>query len=231
MLAACSSLPARSSSKPCPMVCPRATRPGATASAIPSARRTPLLLWRIEPAEVVQHQATLFRGERLQFVPCGVAEPRARPRRSGLEGGGNVDAVARRRPAHALLGLVRLVVREGAAGIEQPVVQALLPLDRPLVQAAGFELAGELPGLLRERAGGGADALRLHPLELLGERALPRRQGAQLLQHGLTRAHERQQTLGLAVEPLLVAGQAREPLDRFGEPAPRFRPAHLFAAL
>src|SRR2546430_3420518 len=40
------------------------------------------------------------------------------------------DAVARRRPAHALLGLVRLVVREGAAGIEQPVVQALLPLDR-----------------------------------------------------------------------------------------------------
>src|SRR5205085_7631147 len=233
MLAACSSLPARSSSKPCPMVCPRATRPGATASAIPSARRTPLLLWRIEPAEVVQHQATLFRGERLQFVPCGVAEPRASPRRSGLEGGGNVDAVARRRPAHALLGLVRLVVREGAAGIEQPVVQALLPVDRPLVQATGFELAGQLPGLLRERAGGGADALRLHPLELLGERALSRRQSAQLLQDRLARPypHHGQQTLGLAVELLLVAGQAREPLDRFGEPAPRFRPAHLFAAL
>src|SRR2546430_17387902 len=91
------------------------------------------------------------------------------------------DAVARRRPAHALLGLVRLVVREGAAGIEQPVVQALLPLDRPLVQATGFELAGQLPGLLRQRAGGRAAALRLHPLELLGGPALARRHDAQTL--------------------------------------------------
>src|SRR5207237_879628 len=193
----------------------------------------PLLLWCIEPAEVVQHQPTLFRGEPLQLVPRGVAEPRARPRRSGLERGGDVDAVSCRRPAHALIVLVRLLVRERAAGIEQPVVQALLPLDRPLVQAAGFELAGELPGLLRERAGGGADALRLHPLELLGERALPRRQSAQLLQDRLARPYpdHGQQTLGLAVEPLLVAGQAREPLDRCGEPATPIRPASLSPGL
>ena len=54
------------------------------------------------------------------------------------------------------------------------MVQALLALDGPLVEAAGLELAGELSGLLPQGAGGGADALGLHPLELLGERALPR---------------------------------------------------------
>src|SRR2546430_16724525 len=85
------------------------------------------------------------------------------------------DAVARRRPAHALLGLVRLVVREGAAGIEQPVVQALLPLDRPLVQATGFELAGQLPGPFRRGARGGAVVLRLSSREPISRRTLPPR--------------------------------------------------------
>src|SRR2546423_12824260 len=140
-----------------------------------------LLLWRIEPAEVVQHQAPLFRGESLQLTPPGAAQPRARACRSGLQRRGDVNAVARRRPAHALLAFVRLVVREGAAGVEQPVVQALLALDRPLVEAAGLELAGELPGLLPQGASGGADALGLHPLQLLGQRALPRPKGRQLL--------------------------------------------------
>src|SRR2546430_11932386 len=122
------------------MACARATCPDATASASPRPRRTATrstraLRWRIEPAEVVEHEPTLFRRESLQLVPRGVAEPRARARRSRLERGGNVHAVTRRGPALTLLVLVRLVVGEGAAGVEQPVVQALLPLDRPLVRS------------------------------------------------------------------------------------------------
>src|SRR5256885_8586007 len=178
------------------MACPGIAPPGASHSATPTANRaTTLLLRGIEPAEVIEHQATLFRRESLQLVPRGVAEPRTGSRRSGLERGGDVDAVARRRPALTLLVLVRLVVRKRAARVEQPVVQALLPLDRPLVEPPGLELAGELSRLLRERTGRGADALRLHPLELLGAGALPRRQGAQLLQHRLAGAHQRQQAL------------------------------------
>src|SRR5437016_9029429 len=199
---------------------------------MPSTRRaTHLLLWGIEPAEVVEHEPTLFRRESLQLVPRGVAEPRARSRRSRLERGGNVHAVARCGPALTFLVLVRLVVGESAAGVEQPVVQALLTLDRSLVESPGLELAGELSGLLRQRAGGGADSLCLHPFELFGERALPRRHSAELLQNRLPGSHQGQETLRLTVEPLLVAGQTREPLDRFGESGPRLRPAHLLAAL
>src|SRR5256885_12116453 len=146
------------------MACPRISPPGASASATPTANRaTTLLLRGIEPAEVIEHQATLFRGESLQLVPGGVAEPRTGSRRSRLERGGDVDAVARRRPALTLLVLVRLVVRKGAARVEQPVVQALLPLDRPLVEPPGLELAGGLSRLLRERAGPRAECPRLPP--------------------------------------------------------------------
>src|SRR5256885_8411281 len=133
MLAACSNCPARSSSKPCPIACPRITPPGASASARPTATPvTTLLLRGIEPAEVIEHQATLFRRESLQLVPRGVAEPRTRAGRSALECGGNGDAVAPPPPALALLVLVRLVVREGAAGVEQPGGQTPLSLARPL---------------------------------------------------------------------------------------------------
>src|SRR5256885_9312379 len=102
------------------MACPGIAPPGASHSATPTANRaTTLLLRGIEPAEVIEHQATLFRRESLQLVPRGVAEPRAGPRRSGLERGGDVDAVARRRPALTLLGLVRLGVPEGANPLQQ----------------------------------------------------------------------------------------------------------------
>src|SRR2546421_4814175 len=149
------------------MACPRITPPGASASARPTATPvTTLLLRGIEPAEVIEHQATLFRRESLQLIPRGVAKPRTCPCRSGLERGGNVDAVARRGPALTLLVLVRLVVGEGAAGVEQPVVQALLTLDRPLVEAPRLELAGRPPGLPRPPAGRGAGSLRLHSVEL-----------------------------------------------------------------
>src|SRR5256885_16649454 len=134
MLAACSNCPARPSSKPCPIACPGLTPPGASASASPTATPvTTLLLRGIEPAEVIEHQATLFRRESLQLVPRGVAEPRTRAGRSALECGGNVDAVAPRPPALAPPVLVRLVGREGAARVEQTVGQTLLTLDRPLV--------------------------------------------------------------------------------------------------
>src|SRR2546421_10767445 len=100
------------------MACPRITPPGASASARPTATPvTTLLLRGIEPAEVIEHQATLFRRESLQLVPRGVAEPRTRAGRSALECGGKGDAGARRPPALALLVLVRLLVRGGAAGV------------------------------------------------------------------------------------------------------------------
>ncbi len=53
------------------------------------------------------------------------------------------------------------------------MVQALLALDGLLIEPSGFELAGQLLGLLRERAGGGARPFRLEPLELLREGTLP----------------------------------------------------------
>src|SRR5256884_4341406 len=145
------------------MACARATCPDATASASPRPRRTATrstraLRWRIEPAEVVEHEPTLFRRESLQLVPRGVAEPRARARRSRLERGGNVHAVARRGPALTLPVLVRLVVGEGAAGVEQPVVQALLTLDRPLVESPAPALAGGPPGPPGPRGRGGPAA-------------------------------------------------------------------------
>src|SRR2546429_7751509 len=89
------------------MACARATCPDATASASPRPRRTATratraLRWRIEPAEVVEHEPTLFRRESLQLVPRGVAEPRARARRSRLERGGDLAAFS---PCGA--GLVR----------------------------------------------------------------------------------------------------------------------------
>src|SRR5260370_6543374 len=110
------------------------------------------------------------------------------------------------------------------------MVQALLALNRLAVEAAGLDLARELLRILREWAGGGARALRLHPLELLGEGTLPRGQGAQLFAHRVPGAHQRQEPLRLTVQPLLVAGEARQLLDGLGEPAPRARAAHLGAA-
>src|SRR5258708_8179053 len=106
------------------------------------------------------------------------------------------------------------------------MVQALLALDRLAVEAAGLDLARELMRLLRQRAGAGARALRLHALELLGEGALPRGQGAQLFAHRVPGAHQRQEPLRLTVQPLLVAGEARQLLDGLREPAPRARAAH-----
>src|SRR2546430_14034454 len=116
------------------MACPRITPPGASASARPTATPvTTLLLRGIEPAEVIEHQATLFRRESLQLVPRGVAEPRTRAGRSALECGGDVDAVAPRRPALGRLVLGRRVGGEGGAGVGAPGGPKRRALRRPPV--------------------------------------------------------------------------------------------------
>src|SRR6266566_4156484 len=204
MAAACSYWPTRSSSKPWPIAWEGSTR--ATRMISPTVQ---LLLRRIQSPEILEYQAPLLRGEALQLLPGGVTEPRARARRAGLEDVGNVNAVPARGAADALLGLVGLVVRERATGVEQSPVQALLALDGLLVEAPGLELTRELLRLLRECALAGGE-------------------GAELLQHGLAaHTHQREQALGQTVQPLLIARQPRQLLHRFGEPAPRLPARHL----
>src|SRR2546426_7827265 len=173
MAAAWSYWPARSSSKPWPIACAGSERANRTSS--PTVQ---LPLRRIQSPEILEYQATLLGGETLQLFPRGVTEPRARARGSGLQDVGDVHAIAGRGAADALLGLVGLVVRERAAGVEQSAVQALLALDGLLVEAPGLELAREFLRLLGERTGGGARTPGLEPLELLREGALAGRPGA-----------------------------------------------------
>src|SRR5947199_2069265 len=255
MAAACSYWPARSSSKPWPMAWAdrgRTTSTERTSPSIPRLKPGPnttlplramlsrahssewersLLLWRIQPPEILEHQATLLGSETLEFFPRGVAEPRARARRPGLQDVGDVNAVPGRGAADALLGLVGHVVRERAARVWQSAVQPLLALDGLLVEAPGLELTREFFRLLRQWSGGGARASGLEPLELLGKGALAGGQGAESLQHRLAaHAHQRHQALRQPVQPLLIARQARQLLHRVGEPAPRLAAGDLAAA-
>src|SRR2546425_3752367 len=226
MAAAWSYWPARSSSKPWPIACAGSERANRTSS--PTVQ---LPLRRIQSPEILEYQATLLGGETLELFPRGVTEPRTRARRTGLQDVGDVYAVPGRGVADALLGLVGLVVRERAAGVEQSAVQALLALDGLLVEAPGLELTGELLRLLRERTRGGARTAGLEPFELLGEGALTGGEGLEPLQHRLAaHAHQREQALGQTVQPLLIARQARQLLHRFGEPAPRLPTRYLAAA-
>src|SRR2546426_7466904 len=209
MAAAWSYWPARSSSKPWPMTWAGSGRTTSTERISPSIPRlkpgpkTTLPLramlgrahsseWEgslplrcIQSPEILEYQATLLGRETLELFPRGVPEPRARARGSGLQDVGDVHAIAGRGAADALLGLVGLVVRECAAGVEQSAVQALLALDGLLVEAPGLELARELPCLLGERTGGGARTPGLEPLELVREGALAGGEGAELPQHCL----------------------------------------------
>src|SRR5207247_1767005 len=152
-------------------------------------------------------------------------------RRARLQDVGDVHAVSGRGAADALLVLVGLVVRERAAGVEQSAVQALLALDRLLVEAPGLELTCKLLRLLRERTGRGVRAFGLEPLELLRQGALAGRESLEPLQHGFpAQAHQRQQALGQTVQPLLITRQARQLLHCFGKPAPRLPTRHLAPA-
>src|SRR5881296_3796373 len=255
MAAAWSYWPARSSSKPWPIAWAGSGRTTSTQRISPSIPRlkpepnTTLPLramlcrahsseWEgslplrcIQPPEILEHQPTLLGGETLELLPPGVPEPRARARRARLQDVGDVHAVSGRGPADALLVLVGLVVRERAAGVEQSAVQALLALDRLLVEAPGLELTCKLLRLLRERTGGGVRAFGLEPLELLRQGALAGRESLEPLQHGFpAQAHQRQQALGQTVQPLLITRQARQLLHCFGKPAPRLPTRHLAAA-
>src|SRR5690242_18835460 len=126
---------------------------GATDSAsVSPASATRLRLRRIEPAEIIEHQAPLLGRQPLQLLPGRIAQPRCGAGRSGPQDLRHVHAVPGGGAADALLLLVGLIVREGAAGIEQPVVQTLLALDGLLVEPSRLELAGQLLRLLRERA-------------------------------------------------------------------------------
>src|SRR2546427_3326998 len=226
MAAACSYWPDRSSSKPWPMAWAGSERAANTSS--PTVH---LLLRRIQSPEILEYQTALLGRETLQLLPRGIPEPRARPRRPGFQDVGDVHAVARRGAADPLLGLVGVVVRQRAAGVEQPAVQSLLALDGLLVEAPGVELACELLRLLGQRTGGGARTARLEPFELLRERALARGEGLEPLQHRrAAHAHQREQALGQTIQPLLIARQARQLLHRFGEPAPGLPAGDLAAA-
>src|SRR6266480_1549231 len=188
-------------------------------------------LGRIQSPEILKHEASLLGRESRQLLPRRIAQPRTRACRTGFEQGREMHAVASGGATGALFAFVGLAPRESPAGVEQPAVQPLLALDRLLVETARVELARQLARLLRQRARRGASALRLQSFELLRQRALPRRDRAQLLEHRLTAgAHHGQQPARLAVQPLLVARHPGELLDRFGEPAPRLRPRNLAAA-
>src|SRR6266480_1152807 len=188
-------------------------------------------LGRIQSPKILEHEASLLGRESRQLFPRRIAQPRTRARRTGFEQGREMHAVAGGGATGALFAFVGLAPRESPAGVEQPAVQPLLALDRLLVETARVELARQLARLLRQRARRGASALRLQSFELLRQRALPRRDRAQLLEHRLTAgAHHGQQPARLAVQPLLVARHPGELLDRFGEPAPRLRPRNLAAA-
>src|SRR5260221_10429720 len=84
----------------------------------------------IEPAEVLEHHATLLGRESTQLVPRRVAEFRTAAGRTREERGRDVNAVGTGcGPAGALLLLVRLVARQAATGVEQFAIEALLPID------------------------------------------------------------------------------------------------------
>src|SRR5690348_9511897 len=179
-------------------------------------------LWRIDPSEILEHESPLLRTQPLQLFPRGIPESRARARGARLQCRRQMNAIPRRRAADPLFVLVRLVVRARAPRVEQPVIQSLLTLDRRAVESSGLELARQLLRLLRERPGSRARSARLDALELLGQRALARGQGPELLRHGVSaRAHHRQESAGLGVQALLVARQARELFDRLRKAAAR----------
>src|SRR2546430_9260589 len=138
-------------------------------------------LGRIQSPEILEHEASLLGGEPGQLFPCRIAQPGTCARRTGFEQRREVHAVARGGATGALFAFVGLAPGESPARVEQPAVQPLLALDRLVVETARVELARQLARLLRQRARRGAAALRLQSLELLRQRALPRRDRAQLL--------------------------------------------------
>src|SRR6266851_1096859 len=183
-----------------------------------------LMLRFIQPAEVLEHHAPLLGRETGELVPRGVADFRTGAGRPGEQRGRNVDAVTRGGAAGALLLLIRLLAGEAAAGIEQLAVETLLPLDRAAIEPSRLELSGQLAGFLSKRTRGPGIASCLQTLELLSERALAAGELAQALHHRIAaRRHHRQQSLRVAVHPLLLLRHTGELLERLLEAGSRLR--------
>src|SRR2546423_14967461 len=93
-------------------------------------------LGRIQSPEILEHEPSLLRRKPGQLFPRGIAQPGTRAGRAGLEQRREVHAVAGGGATGALFVFVGLTPREGPAGVEQPAVQPLLTLGRPVGQTA-----------------------------------------------------------------------------------------------
>src|SRR5919108_968737 len=112
-----------------------------------------LRLGLIDPSEVLEHQPPLLGRQPGQLVPRGVAHLGTGSCRSRTERGRYVHAIAGRGTADPLLLVVRFLARETAAGIEELAIELLLPVERPPIQPARFELAREIARFLRQCSG------------------------------------------------------------------------------
>src|SRR5437764_5448084 len=107
----------------------------------------------IQPEEVFQHQAPLLGRQSAQLVPRGITKLGTRSGRARKERARDVDAIAGRGAAGALLLIVWLLAGETAAGVDQFAIELLLPIEGAPVQPSRFELARQLAGFLGQSAG------------------------------------------------------------------------------
>src|SRR5207245_10065256 len=125
--------------------------------------------------------------------PRGITNLGTRSGRARKERRRDVDAVAGRGAANALLLIVRFLAGETAASVEQFAIELLLPFERAPVQSSRFELARQLASCLGQRARRTGFAFGLQALELLRERALASGKLAHPLHDGLAaEPHPRQ---------------------------------------
>ena len=104
-----------------------------------------------EPAEILRYQATLFGRKPLKLVPA--RQPDGFPQEPVPEGGGKQDLSQAGGLSLAFLLLVFFVTLEGPSGVEHPAEQPLLAGYDVAIEPAPFELAGQLAGLIAQRAG------------------------------------------------------------------------------
>src|SRR5581483_7381596 len=132
------------------MLCAPSRRAGASA-ATRRAAPTRLRALRIDALEVLQHGPSLVGGEAAQLVPRGLA---VSDRAAAAEGPlPHNDRRVGTGPRLALPGILALILLECEAGVEQPMVQALLPLEEAGVDPSAIERVGDLAHLLGQLLG------------------------------------------------------------------------------
>src|SRR3954467_3638967 len=124
-------------------------------------------------AEVIYHQSPLLRRQLLQFFPRGNSESLIVAHQSGLQGGGQVDAVVCCRSALPLLLLIFFPALQRAAGIEHAAEQSLLAVDHLPVESSGFQTPRQILGLFRHLPRSWDVAFSPNSLQLLSQGALP----------------------------------------------------------